>query len=232
MAYNSKDQATTIDGVANTYADVDQTERTTAGGRSISRWIVGDVADTVGGVTRYYIRTPSGELIATRSVGVSHYYIHDGEKNVIGLTNASGSRTATYGFDPYGRETVKTGTDAAINRYRYKEGWLNDFKPTDADNLYKFGTRSYDPKVQRWTQQDPVGSTNRYEYVGGNPIDNWDPSGRWLDGIAAAAGVVGAGVGVAALFVTLPVWVGPVAAVAGVAGAGYGVYRLFGDEPW
>jgi RHS repeat-associated protein len=47
--------------------------------------------------------------------------------------------------------------------------------------LVRFGARDFDPHVGRWTAKDPNlfagGSTNLYEYCGGDPIDHIDPSG-------------------------------------------------------
>lgn len=58
-----------------------------------------------------------------------------------------------------------------------------------------FGTRYYDPTVGRWTQQDALagamgspGTQNRYAYVGNDPINFVDPSGKVLDDIVEGIG--------------------------------------------
>lgn len=47
--------------------------------------------------------------------------------------------------------------------------------------LLRFGARDYDPQAARWTATDPIGfeagDTNLLAYVGGDPINNLDPSG-------------------------------------------------------
>jgi RHS repeat-associated protein len=47
--------------------------------------------------------------------------------------------------------------------------------------LVRFGARDYDPEVGRWTAKDPIlfagGSTNLYEYVGGDAVNATDPTG-------------------------------------------------------
>jgi RHS repeat-associated protein len=53
-------------------------------------------------------------------------------------------------------------------------------------NLYKFGTRYYDPTLGRFTQMDlrfgevsdPM-SLNRYQYAGCDPVNLADPTGLW-----------------------------------------------------
>ncbi len=66
--------------------------------------------------------------------------------------------------------------------------------------LVKFGTRYHNPKLGRWTQQDPVGgslgnpdSLNRYLYAKDDPVNLVDPSGR--DAIITAC-LIGADIGV------------------------------------
>jgi RHS repeat-associated protein len=51
--------------------------------------------------------------------------------------------------------------------------------------LYKMGQRYYDPSLQRWTQKDPLNlfqeprQGNRYAFVGGNPVNEIDPTGMF-----------------------------------------------------
>ena len=74
--------------------------------------------------------------------------------------------------------------------------------------LVRLGARDYDPEVGVWTSPDPLlfaaGDANVYAYVGGDPVNNVDPSGlgpdsvtQWEDsiysrGTAAVVGVSGA----------------------------------------
>jgi RHS repeat-associated protein len=48
--------------------------------------------------------------------------------------------------------------------------------------LVRFGARDYDPQVGRWLSNDPLGfdggQTNLYVYVGNDPVNYTDPTGR------------------------------------------------------
>jgi RHS repeat-associated protein len=50
--------------------------------------------------------------------------------------------------------------------------------------LVRFGARDYDPVLARWTAKDPLlfdaGDTNLYAYVGSDPINFVDPTGRLI----------------------------------------------------
>src|SRR5205085_6209579 len=95
-----------------------------------------------------FVREPSGTLVSMRSGGSSQYYLTDAQNSVIGLVDASGKRTATYAYGPYGEARTNTGTQQP---YRYTSTYL------DPSGLYKTGARYYDPKLGRFTQPDPSG---------------------------------------------------------------------------
>jgi RHS repeat-associated protein len=48
--------------------------------------------------------------------------------------------------------------------------------------LVRFGARDYDPETGRWTSKDPIrfagGDANIYAYVGNDPVNAIDPTGR------------------------------------------------------
>jgi RHS repeat-associated protein len=105
------------------------------------------------------------------------YYLKDGLGSIVAVINGNGSTVANrYAYDPYGKVTTSTGTQA--NPWGYAGGYL------DSTGLVKFGTRYYDPNLGRWTQHDPLAGTvvnpatmNRYTYVGCNPVNGTDASG-------------------------------------------------------
>lgn len=64
------------------------------------------------------------------------------------------------------------------NSFKFAGGFLA------ATGLYHYGQRWYDPRTDRWTQEDPLNDplsyeqANRYAYAAGNPINYVDVTGR------------------------------------------------------
>lgn len=157
------------------------------------------------------------------STGASFYYTMDGLGSIILLTDSAQAAAATYSYDSWGN-TTSSGAQAATNPWTYAGGY-NDMATS---NRIKFGARYYNPFHGRFTQVDPSGQeSNRYAYVGCNPINASDPSGLsacfGLGAAAAGIGVFAAGLFGASLFVDstvigLPEGLG-LGVLSGIAGA-------------
>ena len=64
---------------------------------------------------------------------------------------------------------------ADVNRYRFSS---KEVHPTSG--LYYYGYRFYEPNLQRWLNEDPIGEAgglNLFGFVGNNPINRDDPEG-------------------------------------------------------
>lgn len=175
--YSAFDQlsSTTTGGTPTSYGYSDTTsdQRTAVGSASYANGALGLTRETTSGTSTEYTREPNGTLLAMNRAGTVYYYTGDALGSVILLTNTSGAVSATYSYDAWGSTTSPVTGVAAQNPWRYASGY------TDATGLIKFGTRYYNPAWGRFTQQDPTGQeSNAYAYVGCNPVNAVDPSGR------------------------------------------------------
>ncbi len=136
-----------------------------------------------------------GGLLARTDSAGSTYYHSDGGGNITSLTDSSGAVVARYLYDPFGRLLGRWGAMAEVNRYQFSS------KETDRlTGLSYYGYRFYDPSLQRWLNQDPLGEAggiNLYGFVAGNPLWNVDRSGLdmflWSGGGAAGHNWTGNG---------------------------------------
>jgi RHS repeat-associated protein len=113
----------------------------------------------------------------------------------LALADASGALQTSYSFEPFGN-TSSTGA-ATTNRFAYTGREL------DAGNLnlYFFRARYYNPVLQRFISEDPIGlaggDSNFYAYVLNAPLDFIDPTGLdWQFGVTGGWTLILAPIGV------------------------------------
>jgi RHS repeat-associated protein len=101
-------------------------------------------------------------------------WLHADERGSV-IATSDGTGTATqYLYGPYGEPSVWNGS-----RFKY----TGQITLPEAQ-LYHYKARVYDPNLGRFLQTDPVGSKddlNLYAYVGNDPLDRTDPSGKCDD---------------------------------------------------
>jgi RHS repeat-associated protein len=114
------------------------------------------------------------------------YYHANHQGSVIAMTDGSGNLAQRVGYDEYGNGSLATGEQFGYAGRRYDP----------ETGLYYYRARYYSPVLGRFLQVDPVGykdNLNLYTYVGNDPVDKTDPSGKWAwidDAIALGAGAI------------------------------------------
>ena len=111
------------------------------------------------------------------------YALHDANFDVTAVTDAGGNVVERYAYDPYGERTVldaswqpTVGNQSGVGFVHGHQGLRLD----EAAGLYDNRWRMYDPKLGRFTSQDPMGyidGMSRYAAYGGSPATAVDPAG-------------------------------------------------------
>lgn len=189
---------------------------------AFSNTMLGLTRQTGKRVTASFVRTPDGQLIAATTGTSTGYFLTDNLGSTVGIVNTTGSKSAAYSYDPYGRTRTATGAAAATNAFRYAGGL---FDTTTGST--KFGARYYDPNTGRFTQPDPSGQEqNSYAYAGNNPSTYNDPTGLFLASAAnwlgTAGALAGAAIGIGVVAATCVGTAGFGCAVAGVVAGAFG----------
>jgi RHS repeat-associated protein len=104
------------------------------------------------------------------------WYLTDHLGTVRDMADATGNIISHLDYDSFGQLLSQTNA-AAGDRYTYTG---REFDPEI--NLYYYRARFYDPRLGRFTAQDPIGFTtgdaNLYRYVGNSPLTMTDPTGE------------------------------------------------------
>jgi RHS repeat-associated protein len=115
------------------------------------------------------------EPIAVTKGGNTFFYHQDGLGSVTDLTDSAGTTAKSYAYDAYGNILESPGAVEQPYTYTGRE--------FDSESgLYYYRARNYDPVSGRFLQSDPVGFSgglNLYQYVGSNPTNMVDPTGKF-----------------------------------------------------
>lgn len=117
--------------------------------------------------TASYLWHPVGldTPLMRRANNCNEYYVIDGNKNVIELRNASGTKTDSYIYDPFGKVTHD---GSSSNPFRFS----SEFYDAETLSVY-YNYRDYIPAIGRWRTKDPIeeqGGVNLYGMINNNTI--------------------------------------------------------------
>ena len=139
----------------------------------------------------------NGDVISVNYNGTEYFYLRNGQNDVVGLMDGSGTKMVEYTYDAWGKLISTTGTLAtslgADNPFRYR-GYYYDTET----GLYYLMSRYYDPEVCRFISADVYMTTgqgvlggNMWAYCGNNPVVRYEVQGEfWNIIIGAAAGAI------------------------------------------
>ena len=102
-----------------------------------------------------YIWNPT-EPIATRTLtwfenGHSHYFVHDGNKNVVEVVREDHNVAAHYEYSDFGVVIARSGSCESANSFRFS----NELSDDESMTLY-YNFRYLEPKSGRWMRRDPA----------------------------------------------------------------------------
>ena len=155
--------------------------------------------------------------------GVEYWYIRNAQGDIIGLHDKDGVQVVSYVYDSWGKLVSINGTmkDSVgeKNPYRYRE-----YRYDTETGLYYLQSRYYNPEWGRFVNADTESgklgellSHNVFAYCANNPINRYDPTGKWYTLTMFTSAVV------SAVVVSSTV----VIATAAVGFAGYVGYRYY-----
>ncbi|MDY6971784.1 MAG: RHS repeat-associated core domain-containing protein [Thermodesulfobacteriota bacterium] len=189
--WDTASRLTGIDGVTLTYNGLGALVTRSEGGSTVHFYynhgigmkpIVAEQDEASGQFLRYYVWTPSGELlymIDAANGNMVHFYHFDSIGSTLALTDAAGAVTDFYAYDPYGRLLQHNGSSLQPFTFVGKWGVRQE---GSTGGLYHMRARYYDSEAGRFISRDAVKdisprSINPYQYALRNPLSYTDPTG-------------------------------------------------------
>ena len=152
------------------------------------------LSEVTGNVQTDYYYDESGNVFGFKRGNSEYYYIRNGQGDIIGILDSSGTQVVSYVYDSWGKLVSISGSQAdtigETNPFRYR-GYYYDTET----GFYYVSSRYYDPEVGRWINADAVvpdvGDSmqgyNLFSYCFNNPVNMSDDSGHWPKWLENAA---------------------------------------------
>jgi RHS repeat-associated protein len=149
---------------------------------------------TSGALGRWYAYGIGPDAVLNQmNVGAStrETMIPDVQGSIIGTLDSGGALSKA-GYQAFGENPALTSGTFQYTAQRFDPETAGS--TSQPSGLYYYRSRMYSPTWGRFLQPDPIGyaaGNNLYAYVGNDPLNNTDPSGRcpWCIGAAIGFGV-------------------------------------------
>jgi RHS repeat-associated protein len=138
------------------------------------------IEEDYAGSSVYYVRDPSGMLLARVNGPETKYYGFDDLGNTLLLTGEKGTVTDKYSYDAWGNVLSHIGSTQQPYQLGGRFGYYTHYQDAGLAPLVQVGIRLYNPRMGRFIQPDIYvrsGRESAYAYVGDEPTRRVDPSG-------------------------------------------------------
>ena len=161
------------------YDALDRRIQKTINGRTMQYLYDGnDIVQEIenGVVTVHYVRTLNIDepLARIEADGTVRYYLADALGSIIAMADDTGTIVTQYAYEPFGNTTIIG--EVSDNPFQYTG------RENDGTGLYYYRARYYNPELQRFISEDPIGlkggDINFYAYVKNRPTMLVDPMGN------------------------------------------------------
>jgi len=115
------------------------------------------------------------EILSRADSAGARYFLADGLRGTLALTDSSGAAQTQYTYEPFGSTTVSGESTGNSFQFTGREN--------DSGSIYFYRARYYAGQLARFVDEDPIGlrgGVNFYAYVHDSPVNFADPLGLYV----------------------------------------------------